>query len=213
MQGEEASQPKRKKKKKRKKRKKKKKKKERNKLLVFVLLPQQCPSSTKPVVMAEADLLLESLLPRQRARAGRRAAGGWRRLQELWGWWAPAPAWVRTGPQPFQGQHPAPCRDRQVTGVALPGTVSLTVAEGGSASGAGHKGGSAGCPLPHQPSVRAGSGLLGGWEELCRTRTFSKCSQREPGFPTNLVKSKLVSQIPLSLAEAASHALGCTTDF
>lgn len=40
-----------------------KKKKKRNELLVFVLLPQQCPSCTQPVVVAKADLLLESLLP------------------------------------------------------------------------------------------------------------------------------------------------------
>lgn len=50
-------------------------KKKRNELLVFVLLPQQCPSCTKPVVVAKADLLLESLLPGQRARPGRMAAG------------------------------------------------------------------------------------------------------------------------------------------
>lgn len=73
-----------------------------------------------------------------------------------------------------------------------------------------------GCPLHHLLSVRGGSGLLQGCEELGRTGTFSKCSQREPGFPTNLVTSKLVSQILLSLAEAcllASLALGCKTDF
>lgn len=45
-----------------------------------------------------------------------------------------------------------------------------------------------------------------GWEELGRTGTFSKCSQREPGLPTNLVMSKLVSQILLSLAEACRPA-------
>lgn len=55
MQGEEASQP---------------KKEKRNELLVFVLLPHQCPSCTKPVVLAKADLLLEPLLPGQRARPG-----------------------------------------------------------------------------------------------------------------------------------------------
>lgn len=49
--------------------------KKRNELLVFVLLPQQCPSCTKPVVVAKADVLLESLLPGQRARPGRMAAG------------------------------------------------------------------------------------------------------------------------------------------
>lgn len=45
MQGEEASQPKRKK---------------RDELLVFVLLPQQCPSCTEPAVVAKADPLLKS---------------------------------------------------------------------------------------------------------------------------------------------------------
>lgn len=36
------------------------KKKKRNELLVFVLLPQQCPSCTEPAEVAKADLLLES---------------------------------------------------------------------------------------------------------------------------------------------------------
>lgn len=97
--------------------------------------------------------------------------------------------------------------------------VGLTVAEGDSTSGAGHRGRSTGCsglPLHHWLAVRGGSDLLQGCEELGRTGTFSKCSQREPGFPTNLVVSELGSQILLSLAEAcllASLALGCKADF
>lgn len=71
-----------------------------------------------------------------------------------------------------------------------------------------------GCCVPHLPSV--GRVWSAGAEELGRTGTFSKCSQREPGLPTNLVMSKLVSQILLSLERPcllASLALGCKTDF
>lgn len=50
---------------------------------------------------------------------------------------------------------------------------------------------------------RGGSDLPQGCEELGRTGTFSKCSQREPGFPTNLVMTKLVSQILPSLQRPA----------
>lgn len=75
---------------------KKEGKKKRNELLVFVLLPQQHPSCTKLAAVAKGEPLLESLLPGQRdrpqARAGRTAAGGKKRLQELWGWWPPAPS-------------------------------------------------------------------------------------------------------------------------
>lgn len=68
-----------------------------------------------------------------------------------------------------------------------------------------------GCPL-HRLPVRAGAALPQGCQELGRTGTFSKCSQREPGFPINLV----TSQILLSSAEACllvSLTLGCKIDF
>lgn len=99
--------------------------------------------------------------------------------------------------------------------------LGLTVGKGDSTSGAGGKGGGAGSGQERLPSAlaaacRGGSGLPQGCEELGRTGTFPKCSQREPGFPTNPVMSKLVSQILLRLAEArllASLALGCKTDF
>lgn len=72
-----------------------------------------------------------------------------------------------------------------------------------------------GCCVPPLPSVGRvwSAGAVRSWG---RTGTFSKCSQREPGFPTNLVMSKLVSQILLSLERPcllASLALGCKTDF
>lgn len=67
------------------------------------------------------------------------------------------------------------------------------------------------CPLPPPAVCRGGSGLPQGCEELGRTGTFSMRSQREQGFPTNLVTFKLVSQILLSLAEGKLPA--CFTHF
>lgn len=93
-------------------------------------------------------------------------------------------------------------------GCAAPARSVLTVVEGDSTSGAGHTGRTAARGPGQLPSAApavcrgGGSDLPQGWEELGRTGTFSTCSQREPGLPTNLVTSKLVSQILLSLAEA-----------
>lgn len=61
----------------------------------------------------------------------------------------------------------------------------------------GLSGAQSSCPLHHLPSVRGGSDLLQGRGELGRAGTFSECSQREPGLPTNAI-----SQILLSLGEA-----------
>lgn len=117
-----------------------------------------------------------------------------------------------TGPQPFpEAALFAFLGLADKGGCAAPARPVLTVVEGDSTSGAGHKGRRAAWGLEQLPSAapaicQGRSGLLQGWEELGRTGTLSKCSQREPGLPTNLVTSKLVSQILPSLAEACRPA-------
>lgn len=98
-------------------------------------------------------------------------------------------AWL--GLSRFQEQHPAPCGDWQIKGVVLPRHGRFNGCRGGfylwSRTQRQERwlGARNGCPLHHLPSVRGGSGLPQGCEELGRTGTFSKCGQREPGFPTN----------------------------
>lgn len=119
----------------------------------------------------------------------------------------------------FQKQHPSPCWDGQIKGVVLP----LHGGFNGCRRGfyLWNRTQRQKCWLQWLPSAplagcQGGSDLPWGCEELGRTGTFSKRSQRELGFHNNLVVSELVSQILLSLAEAhllGSLALGCKADF